>query len=357
MNKPTIIIDDKIPYIKGVFEAHAKVQYVPGKEMDALCVQKADALVVRTRTRCDEQLLRNSSVKCILTATIGYDHIDTNYCEKHNIYWKNAEGCNALAVQQYVASAMAAIAKDNEKDMSNFTVGVVGVGHVGSTIVDFCRTQNISVLLNDPFKERTDKHNNYVSLQEICERCDVITFHTPLTYNGEFPTYHIANSKLLQSLKRKPLLINAARGEVFDTQAVIEARKQNLCSALVVDCWENEPNINRELLALTDIATPHIAGYSADGKANATMACIKELVRFFGFDMKVPPYPTLPEPENKHPECDNLADFLLAVYDIKNDSDALKKSPEDFEKMRGNYHLRRDYCAYDGEYANMISRR
>ncbi len=346
MEKLVVVIDDKIPFIKGVFENCADVRYIKGSAINAECVRDADALIVRTRTMCDESLLRGSNVKCVLTATIGYDHIDTEYCEKNNIYWKNAEGCNALAVQQYVVSALSYLCRKQRNNLQNLTLGIVGVGHVGITVKNFADALGIKYLLCDPLKAKIDKSNIYVSLDEIAEKCNAITFHTPLTFDGECPTFHLADKSFLQSLKKSPILINAARGEVFDTQAIIDARKQGLCSALAIDCWEQEPQINRELLALADVATPHIAGYSADGKANATMACISEMIKFFDLKMDMPSYPQLPIPKNQEIDFQCYEQLFCAVYDIAADSATLKQHPEDFEKMRSEYNLRRDFISY-----------
>lgn len=339
-----ILIDKYIPYIRGAFDTVADVSYMTYDEFTPEAVKEADALIVRTRTKCNKALLDGSRVKFIASATIGYDHIDGKYCDENDIKWTNAPGCNALSVAQYVASALCYVSKKNHFDLKDKTIGIVGVGAVGSKIEKLARAFGMKVLLNDPPRARKEGNIGFVRLKEICEQADIITFHTLLNMDGDDKTFHLADEKFFQSLKKKPVIINAARGEIIDTQALVSAMNEGQTGDLVLDCWENEPNIHPELLKKCTLATPHIAGYSADGKSNAATQSVYSVNRFFNLginDWKPKDIPGVP--------CisvDNECDFFLKTYNIEADSLLLKSSPETFELQRSNYPFRREPKAY-----------
>lgn len=348
-NKIKIIVDDKIPFIRNIFEPCAEVLYLPPVQITQDMVADADALVIRTRTKCDERLLSGSSVRFIGTATIGTDHIDIPYCEGQGITWKNAPGCNAESVAQYVSSVLARFSIRDGFKLHDKTIGIVGVGHVGSRVEQVCRILGMKVLLNDPLREEAEGSGLFVSLQEIERECDIISFHTPLTYTGNFPSFHLADDVFFSRLRKRPIIINAARGEVVDTCALLNAFDEKLINDAVIDCWEGEPNIDLRLLDRVYVATPHIAGYSADGKANATRTMIDELARFFGFSLSS--QIKVPVPDDTVIDLAGVLDFrienaLLSTYDPMSDSCKLKITPCDFEKLRGNYGLRRESRAY-----------
>ncbi|MFM2292725.1 MAG: hypothetical protein RIS29_2538, partial [Bacteroidota bacterium] len=276
-----IIIDDKIPYIKGAFEPVAEVIYLAGSKTTAEVVKDADAIVTRTRTICNEKLLAGSSVKFIATATIGFDHIDTDYCEANEISWTNAPGCNSKSVEQYIASTLMVLAETKGWDLTQKTLGVVGVGNVGKKVARIAEIFGMKVLLNDPPRERAEGADQFVSLQTVMNEADVITLHVPLETKGEDATFHLANDAFFGKLGRKPVLINSCRGEVVETAAVKAALNAGQISEFVCDCWENEPNLDLDLLANTIIATPHIAGYSKDGKATGTLMSVQAIDNYF----------------------------------------------------------------------------
>ena len=280
MNKPTIVIDAHIPFIKGVLESVAQVSYYPANEITADVVNHADALIVRTRTACNEALLANSSVRFIATATIGFDHIDADFCAAHAIEWNNAAGCNASSVAQYIGSALAFWANKNQCTLAGKTLGVVGVGHVGTEVVRMAHLLGMRILLNDPPRAEEDKTTGFVSLDVLAREADVITFHTPLTTDGPFPTHHLANAYFFDQLRRKPLLINSARGGVVDESALKVALKLGKISDVVLDCWEHEPIVDNDLLQATLLSTPHIAGYSFEGKVNGTQMSIRSVAKY-----------------------------------------------------------------------------
>ena len=332
-----VIVDDKIPYIRGQIEQLAdEVTYLTGSAISCGDVRNADVLIVRTRTRCDRSLLEGSKVKLIVTATIGYDHIDTDYCESAGIRWTNCPGCNANSVCRYVHHALEATGRLNPE----LTVGVVGVGHVGSLVAADLEACGMKVLRCDPPKaeEEFNGHcsmvngkwlnSKYVDLATIQQEADIITFHTPLTKEGPYATYHMADEHFFRHLPRCPLIINASRGGVVDNGALLQALHDGRVADAVIDTWEGEPTINRELLQQVAIATPHIAGYSADGKANATRMSLEAVALFLGRDFT--PQIVLPDAPK------------LTVETLRDDSERLKQWPEGFEELRGNYPVRRE---------------
>jgi erythronate-4-phosphate dehydrogenase len=356
-----IIIDDKIPYIKGAFEEVADVIYLPGSKTTPDVVKDADAIITRTRTICNEQLLAGSSVKFIATATIGYDHIDTDYCDKNGIKWTNAPGCNSKSVEQYIASVLMVLAEEKDLELDKLCIGVVGVGNVGSKVARFCELLGMKVLLNDPPRERTENSDNFVSLEEIKQEADIITLHVPLNMKGEDATYHLCDNQFFESLSKKVILINSCRGEVVETKAVKNAIKTERISTFVCDCWENEPDIDLELLDMTYIATPHIAGYSKDGKATGTRMSVEAINNFFnlGLDDWKPQNVELPSEPIIRIDCEGLTEqdiiskAVLHTYDIRKDNKLFKSMPSDFEKQRGDYPVRREFPAYSLQCENV----
>jgi erythronate-4-phosphate dehydrogenase len=349
-----VIIDNKIPYIKGALEPFANVVYLPGNLTTPGEVRDADALITRTRTICNEQLLSGSSVRFIATATIGYDHIDTEYCRKAGIAWTNAPGCNAGSVVQYIAAALVTWALRKRIKLRGKTIGIVGVGHVGSKVARFCEIMGMKVLLNDPPRERNEGSACFTSLEHILREADIITLHVPLNLEGEDATFHLAGEKFFHSLRRNPLVINSCRGEVTDTEAVINSIKRKTLSGYIADCWENEPEIDSRLLELVELGTPHIAGYSRDGKANGTTMSIRAISRFFnlGIDnwtpsgIEPPDNPVIEISGTGRDEETILAQAILSTYHIESDDLALRTSPALFEKLRGDYPVRREFGSY-----------
>lgn len=340
-----IIIDNKIPYIKEAVRTIAdEIVYAPGKDFTPELVRDADALIIRTRTHCNRELLEGSRVKFIATATIGFDHIDTDYCQQTGIEWRNAPGCNSASVAQYVQSSLLIWKSLRNRELSGLTIGIVGVGNVGSKIAKVAQDFGMRVLLNDLPREEKEGSDSFTSLNKIAEECDIITFHVPLYKEGNYKTFHLANREFFQSLKRKPIIINTSRGEVIDTDALLEALNNQTISDAIIDVWEHEPDINRELLEKVMIGTPHIAGYSADGKANATRMSLDAICRFFQIEGKYEI--NAPAPASPIIYAKNHEEALLQMYNPTEDSDRLKTQPELFETLRGDYPLRREEEAY-----------
>lgn len=356
----TLIADDHIPFLKGILEPFASIIYVKGGQIDHDLAMNADGLIIRTRTICNAALLEGTPVRLIATATIGFDHIDTNYCARKGISWFHAPGCNSSSVRQYVASALVRLALKHNFSLQGKKIGIIGVGHVGSKVAQITKALGMIPLLNDPPRERNEKLSGFVSLEEIQEIADIITFHVPLTHEGQDKTYHMADSEFFKKLRKKPLLINSARGHVVDTSAVKDGIRSQEIAGLAADVWENEPDLDLELMKMTDISTPHIAGYSVEGKANGTTACVQAASRFFNFGINNwYPYP-LPLPENPLIEINArnkkeeqvLFEAILASYDVLKDDANFRYDPSQFENLRNHYSVRREFGAFTVKISN-----
>ena len=347
-----IVADSKIPFLKGVFEPYADVRYLDPAEFTPETVRDADALIIRTRTKCDAALLEHSRVGIIATATIGTDHIDINWCKTHGIVCASAAGCNASSVAQYMTSALLRVSLRHNVDLKGKTLGIVGCGNVGTKVAAAAAALGMNVLLNDPPRAEREGKTGFVSLEQIQKAADFVTFHVPLTLSGPNRTEHMADDAFFRGLKRKPFFFNASRGDVVDESALKDAIKSRRISGAVLDVWHNEPEIDRELLSLVDFATPHIAGYSADGKANGTAMSVQAVARHFGIEPLCKFFPAeVPAPENpvvsiKPSSPHPLADAVFASYDIEVDDAALRAAPENFEALRGSYRIRREFPAY-----------
>ena len=340
-----VVIDNKIPFIREAIEQIAdEVVYLPGKEFTPEAVRDADALITRTRTRCNRELLEGSRVRFIATATIGFDHIDTDYCRQAGITWKNAPGCNSASVAQYLQSALLLLQQERGVRLSDMTLGIVGVGNVGSKIATVGQRLGMNVLLNDLPREEREGKAGFSTLAELAERCDVLSFHVPLYREGKYKTFHLADEAFFRSLKRRPVIINTSRGEVIKTGALLEALETGLVSDAIIDVWENEPDISLPLLDKVFLGTPHIAGYSADGKANATRMSLDSLCRFFNLeaDYRIEP----PRPAEPVITAHSLTEAALQMYDPRRDCEALRQNPGLFEQLRGDYPLRRERSAF-----------
>ncbi len=355
-----IVADNKIPFLKGSMESYAHVEYLPGNKIKKKHLLTADCLIVRSRTRCDADLLLGTNVKFIASATIGFDHIDTEFCEKNGIFWTNSEGCNASSVNQYVASALIYFAKKFKLNLCEMTLGIIGVGHVGTKIEKLAKTLGMNVLLNDPPRARKEKNTEFIHISNILKHADIISMHVPLTYEGNDPTYHLVDEKFLQTLSKKVYFINTSRGEVVDTLSLINAIDIGGVKGAIIDVWENEPDLNTDLLDIVDIATPHIAGYSLDGKANGTAMCVRAASKFFGWDLNnwYPENIPLPASPVINIDCSGKSlDKIIqcctfATYNIICDDKLLRLSPDNFEQQRENYPVRREPSAFHVRLSN-----
>ncbi|MDE7096942.1 MAG: 4-phosphoerythronate dehydrogenase [Muribaculaceae bacterium] len=325
-----IIADKNIPFIEGRIKG-ADLITLPAPAIDKETIKDADALIVRTRTRCDASLLKDSKVKIIATATIGTDHIDIPWCTQHGITVRNAPGCNAPGVALYVWASLLRHGFDPEKSV----LGVIGCGNVGGIVARWGERLGVRILVCDPPRQELGlKDYDYLPLDEVMAHSDAITVHTPLTMNGNCPTYHMINEISLGSLKHGAIFVNAARGEVAETESICRAISEGRIRHAIIDTWENEPHIDRRLLSLADVATCHIAGYSVEGKQRATRMALEAVSETIGVPVDTE---GLQDPY-KEPGILS-ASRIVGAYDPAAMTAALKADPSRFEALRNAYPL------------------
>ena len=321
-----VVIDKGIPFLEGVFPPEIEVLHLSPEDITPEAVRYADALFVRTRTRINKELLHGSNIRFVATATIGFDHIDQDYCREAGIHWVSCPGCNAQAVCDYVEEAIAS-SPHRLIASSPLTVGIVGYGHVGKLVAQMAERKGYKVLLSDP------PLGIGLPLEQLAPLCDIITFHTPLTREGEYPTYHLCDANILRLCKPGTLIINAARGGIIDEQALLSCLnplpfREGMGVGTAIDCWENEPNLNQDLLKHVDLASFHIAGYSIQGKMNASEMCLRAFCEFFSLPILSINKKVVPLQGDSEPGW------------LKRISAQLKASPEHFEQLRKQYKLR-----------------
>jgi erythronate-4-phosphate dehydrogenase len=346
-----IVADPSIPFVQEAFGPLGEVRLVPGREIMARAVRGADALLVRSVTPVNPALLDGSPVKFVATATIGTDHVDQAYLSAKGIGFASAQGSNANSVAEYVVAAMLEMARRQKFRLHDKTLGVIGVGNVGSRVVRNTQALGMRVLQNDPPRACAEKGSQFVPLERLFAEADIITLHVPLTREGPDETFHLFDKDRLATLKlRKPILINTSRGAVVDNKALLKAIDGEWLGGVVLDVWENEPNISPELLDVVDLATPHIAGYSFDGKVNGTRMIYEAACRFFRLqpiwtpDLPPPPVPHIELTVSSGEDDEEvLRRIVQRIYDITADDAALRKSILTFDKLRAEYPIRREF--------------
>ncbi len=328
-----ITIDNGVPFIKGLLEPYAEVQYIHQDDFTRQRICDSDALIIRTRTRCNSALLDNTKVKFIATATIGFDHIDIEWCNAHNIKVITAAGCNAAGVLQWVSAALAMLSENGGLLPEKTTLGIVGVGNVGSLVERYTRAWGFRVLRCDPPRQQREG-GDFLPLEQVLQQSDIVTLHTPL----DATTYHMINHETLSLMRSDAVLINASRGEVAATDALLATDRP-----LFIDVWENEPNIDEKLLHKAVVATPHIAGYSAQGKANATAMVVAAVAEEFSLPL-VGWYPeNVSRVERQNIEWQRMCDSIKLRCDLRKITNDLRQNPNDFELLRNEYHYREEY--------------
>jgi len=276
-----IFIDENIPYGEDFFADYGELTFFSGRDVTAEALAEADVLLVRSITQVNESLLYlNKSIKFVGTATIGTDHIDQAYLQSRGILFSSAPGCNKISVAEYILSSLLVCAEKKQFLLKDKTVAIVGAGNTGSAVLQRLNALGVSCRLYDPPLQRAGDKREFCTFEEVLE-ADIITLHVPKTKVGPYPTVHMFNRAVLQKLNTEQILINASRGEVIDNQALLELAMQNVTPTLVLDVWENEPNINKKLLPFVEIATPHIAGYSLDGKVRGTEMLYQAFCLYF----------------------------------------------------------------------------
>lgn len=352
-----LIVDENIALAADIFNQFGDVKLVSGRYITNSLLKDIDILIVRSITNVDEELLKNTPVKFVGTATIGTDHIDLDYLKKNNIIFADAKGCNAFSVAEYVVAALLNFSAKFDFLLKDKSIGIVGVGNVGSKVATFAETLGMHVLLNDPPLQRNGDKRNFVELDEIL-KCDIVTLHVPLNPNGVDKTHHLFDKKILSRLKNDTILINSSRGAVINNLDLYDSiEKKNL--KVVLDVWENEPEINVELLNKVLIGTPHIAGYSYEGKVNGTKMIYDSLCKFleaeksFSFELETPQNSIKQFDEfNKHEI--GLNDLISNIYSIQDDDNRMRKiivmnkneRIKDFDLQRKNYPKRREFNNY-----------
>ena len=338
-----IVADRNIPFLEGVFEPYSEVVYIDGSLISHDDVMDADALVIRTRTRCDAALLEGTSVKLIATATIGLDHIDLEYCRSRGIEVHNAQGCNAGGVMQYVFSALYGVAARKAIKLDEAVFGVVGVGNVGKKVAALAEYLGFTVLKCDPPRAEAEGPDEFCSLEYLLTNSDIVTLHVPL----DETTRGMADEDFFKMMKPGSIFINAARGEVVDEQALKMTVPK--FGAVVIDTWNHEPDVDEELIGMVDIATPHIAGYSYQGKQNGTASAVQTVAKYFGIKELYDYYPDSEIPEHEPVRLDlknkkqgEIAAVFQYNYPIFTDDFRFRMEPDNFEKMRSNYQYRRE---------------
>lgn len=338
-----IVADSKVPFLEGVFEPYAEVVYIDGKKISHEDILDADAMIIRTRTRCDKALLEGTKVRMIATATIGTDHIDLKYCADNGIEVHNAEGCNAGGVMQYVFSALYGVAARKSIKLDDFTFGIVGVGHVGSLVEKMARYLGFKVLLCDPPRAAAEGSDAFCSLDYLLANSQIVTMHVPL----DETTRNMADKDFFDLMPIGSIFINASRGEIVDEDALMQSLPK--FGAVIIDTWKNEPDINERLMDMVDIATPHIAGYSYQGKQNGTAASVQAVARHFGISQLYDFFPEYDksghEPvllDLKGKKQGEVAAVFQYNYPIFTDDFRFRMEPDNFERMRSDYQYRRE---------------
>ena len=352
-----LLVDENITFAKEAFSSFGNLKLLNGRSFTNNEVKDADVLIVRSITPVDKELLKNSKVKFIGTATIGTDHIDMNYLESKKIKFADAKGCNADSVAEYVFIALLRVASEEKILLKGKTIGVVGIGNIGSRVAKLAELFGMKVLKNDPPLERKGVGQNYVSLNEILD-ADIISLHVPLSSEGIDNTFHLFNSDNLKKIKPGTTIINTARGAVIDNSALLRESAQRKFK-LIIDVWENEPSINISLLERTEVGTAHIAGYSFEGKVNGTRMIYQSLCQYLNI---IPTWkPELPKieqidlrvPEDETYE-ERLYKFFATIYNIQNDDSKLREISKYrlneqagyFDKLRKDYPIRREFSNY-----------
>ena len=377
-----IVADGNIPFVRECFSSIGDVEVVGGREITREVVAGAEALLVRSITAVNEELLSGSKVRFVATATIGFDHIDVEYLMRRNIGFASAPGSNANSAAEYVVAALLEVGQENNVELEGKSIGIIGVGNVGSRVAKKCAALGMDVRLNDPPLQRYKSYrpegqeeqgelerallrveqftgkSEFLPMEGLFE-CDFIALHTPLTFEGVDKTHHLADDRFFRSLREGCVFLNASRGGVVDSGALKRGILGGRLGAVVLDVWENEPDIDVELLRMVDIGTPHIAGYSLDGKIAGMIMIYEAACAYFGVGAEYGIEDFLPEagvPELRvdaaaGSEQDALMGAVRAVYDVRRDDVRLReirecradKAGEFFDNLRKEYPVRREF--------------
>lgn len=349
-----IYADENMPYVQQFFADLGTVQLVDGRQLTPLQVADADVLLVRSVTQVNEQLLsQNNQLKFVGTATIGVDHIDQTYLQSRDIRFSSAPGCNAQSVVEYVLSSLFLLAEQQQKPLQQWTVGVVGVGQIGSRLVKALQALEVTVLQSDPLRAANEPDFPQVDFTDLMTRVDALSFHVPLVKSGAHPTLKLLNTDNLAQLPSAVAIINASRGEVTCNQALLAEAKSGVQRPLVLDVWDNEPNVLRELVPYTRIATAHIAGHSIEGKARGTEMLYQALCKTLKIEPKHQlndfcPVPVMEKLQiSANFRLSDVQNICRMLYDVRRD-DALFRfhlQGHGFDWLRKHYPPRREFSS------------
>ncbi len=352
-----LVVDENIAFAEEAFSQYGDVLLICGRQITNEILRNADTLIVRSIINVDENLLQNTNINFVGTATIGTDHIDTNYLNENNIVFADAKGCNADSVAEYVFTALLKIAADNKLTLRNKSIGIIGVGNVGSRVLKYAEALGLKVYNNDPPKQRAGEGNNYVSLEEAMQ-ADIITLHVPLNKTGIDKTFHLIDEKKLNEIRNNTIIINSSRGAVIDNKALLNIVDKK-CIKVILDVWEGEPSVNTNLLQKVFIGSAHISGYSLEGKVNGTKMIYDALCRFTNqlndWEPKLPPIEiNVIDVSSVKSIEEKLHLIFKQIYDIEKDDSEIRKMIEMnenmyaayFDKLRKDYHLRREFNNY-----------
>ncbi|EKY3194947.1 4-phosphoerythronate dehydrogenase PdxB [Cronobacter turicensis] len=349
-----ILVDENMPYARELFSRLGEVQAVPGRPIPQAELSDADALMVRSVTQVNRDLLDGKNIRFVGTATAGTDHVDEDYLREAGVAFSAAPGCNAIAVVEYVFSALLMLGERDGFALTDRTVGIVGVGNVGSRLQARLEALGVRTLLCDPPRADRGDCGDFRPLDELVREADILTFHTPLFKDGPYKTLHLADEALIARLKPGAILINACRGPVVDNAALLARLEAGQPLSVVLDVWEPEPALNVELLKRVDIGTAHIAGYTLEGKARGTTQVFEAYSQFLGAPQQVALATLLPPPEFGRVTLQGPLDqatlkrLVHLVYDVRRDDAPLRRVagvPGEFDKLRKNYQERREWSS------------
>lgn len=356
-----IVCAQSVLYAKEIFSHLGNVEIIPDYEIRACHLRKANALIIRSQTTVDKNLLDKAPISFVGTATAGFDHVDTAYLKSRNIYFKNAAGANANSVAEYIITALLTVGKKKSIDVLSKTIGVVGVGHVGSRVVYLAQALGMRVLMCDPPLASKTSGHHFIALEDLVQQSEIITLHVPLSYEN-FPTYHLINEKILEKMQSQSILINTSRGAVIQEASLLQAMKSNKIGPVILDVFEGEPDINSFILESATIVTPHIAGHSIDGKVGGSLQVYRELCQVVGEKPLITMESLFPNHQlmainetsfiNKTQDC--LENFLRHIYDIEKDHRnllmagrmATEEKKSYFKALRKNYDPRFEFHHY-----------
>lgn len=360
-----LVVDENIPFAREAFSHLGSVTVLPAHEMTPATLRNTQVLITRSNRQVNADLLTDTDVQFVGTATTGVDHVDQRYLAERRIGFAAALGCNANSVAEYVLTALLTTAHQRGMSLNGKTIGLIGVGRIGSLVANKVRALGMEPVLNDPPLARETGHSHYRPITEALQ-ADVVTLHVPLTGDGPDPTLHLIGEQELSRMAPSAVLINAARGEVVDTNALLQALTRRTIGGAVLDVWEGEPSIRWDLFSQALIGTPHVAGHSYDGKVNGTVMMYQACCRFWGIEPTWTPPTTLPSTTNLAPErppqpefhatdkeLQTLAhDVTTALYDLAGDHQRMKHvltlpetmRPRAFQRLRRDYPPRREFA-------------